>query len=1501
MRAGMAWLGVGLLLLGGAGAAAAEGLKPATRISQDLAELISPRAAGLSVWADEGVIESPMIPIPDVVTIDAVASGDPAALEAELIALGAQDTAIAGRMVSARIPLAAIPFLDSVTSLQFARAARAVTHVGSVTSQGDKALRAEIARGLYGVDGTGVLVGVLSDSYNCLGGATLDMATGDLPPTVMVVQESSCGQNSKSDEGRAMLQIVHDVAPGASLAFATGFGGQAGFANNILALRDQGAQVIVDDIGYFAAPMFQDGVIAQAVDNVKATGVAYFSAAGNQARQAYEHAFVPGQVFTPGQFGDAFKGGTAHDFGGTALQRIAVPPRTSFTLALQWDSPFFSVSGPEGTPNDLDIYILQNNVAVLAATTNNLSKDPVEILDVVCNGRVTCVGSIMIVNHAGPDPGRFKFVFYGASRLLTLTPATNSGTIVGHANALGAITVGASNHKTPTTLEPYSSGGTTPILFDTLGIRLETPDPRQFKPEIVAPDGANTTFFSAGNDPDFDGFPNFSGTSAAAPHAAGVAALMVQAIPTLPPETLRNTLENTALNMGPVGFDVNTGFGLIRADAALGALHTLTITADPSGTPNPVRPGDVVNLSVDAVDSFVGHVLTFAWTSACTGILNGTFDDATLKTPTWTAAANATGATQTCVLKVVVKDGHGTTKTASFNEMVLSVPKVTTLTPAAATVGTTITIGGMGLTGSSLVTFAGGATAVPTAVTATSLQVVVPAGALTGILSVTNPAGSGNSATAFKALPKITSFTPPAVVGGSLTTVTVTGTNLMVGTTTPTVKVGTFVVPIGSILSSSLTEVTFPVPPGATTGKIGITTVDGTATSATTLVVILPPKPTGFVPAMAAVGTDIVINGTNLAGATDVTFAGSVTATPTAVTATSLHVVVPAGAVTGPVSVVNPAGTATTKASFKVLPKITSFTPPEVVGASATVVTVNGFNLKVGATAPTVKVGTITIPAGQVTSTPTQITFTLPVGAVTGKISITTVDGTATSATNLVVILPPKPMTFLPAMAVVGMDIVISGTTLAGTTSVTFTGPVSVTATAVTATSLHAVVPAGALSGPVSVANPADTGATTASFKVLPKITGFEPASAVGGSATVITVNGFNLKVGATTPAVKIGAFVVPPASISSSGTQLLFPVPLGAVTGKIMVTTVDGAAASATALTVVQPPRATTFAPASAMVGTDIAVTGTNMALATLVTFTGGATAVPTAVSATSLHVVIPVGALTGPVSVTNPIGTAPSVASLKVLPKITGFSPSSAVAGSATVVTVDGLNLKVGATTPTVKVGTFVVPPGSIQSSSATQLAFTVPLGAVTGKISIMTADGTATSPANLDVIQPPKVTAFVPLAAAVGTDIVINGANLTGATLITFTGPSTPTATATLVTPTSLHAVVPAGAVTGPVSVTNPIATGISSAGFTVLPKIISFTPASGAVGAEVIVTGTSLRLLSDPVVKVGTVTAMVTSSTGTELRFTIPAGAVTAKIAITTADGTATSATSLTVTP
>jgi hypothetical protein len=1000
IRTMMAWVVAGLLLACGVGVAIADGLKPATRMSRDLANLAAPPApAAAAAGAHDSFSESPPPVAGDWVTIDAVAVGDPSALEAELIALGARDTAIAGRLVSARLPIAAIPSLEGVTSLQFARPAYRRTHVGNVTSQGDHVMRADAARATFGVDGSGVMVGVLSDSFNCRffpTSAANDMASGDLPPTVTVLQDNC---SSGTDEGRAMLQIVHDVAPGASLAFATAEGGQAALANNIRALRDAGATVIVDDVIYTNEPMFQDGVVAQAVDEVKASGVAYFSAAGNDARHAYEHDFVPGQFLAPGTFGPGFFGGTAHNFGGTVMQRVAGPGGSGFTLVLQWDSPFFSVSGAPGTQNDVDVYLISSGGQVVASgTTDNLvSKDPVESLSIGCGAPFgsQCVGFIVIVNNAGANPGHFKYVVYSSGGNPTLSPATSSGTIYGHANANGAVAVGAAFYKTPTTIEPFSSAGTTPVFFDVAGDPIN--DPRHFKPEIVAPDGVDTTFFGSSN-PDLTAFPNFFGTSAAAPHAAAVAALLLQAVPTLTPDDVRTTLETTAQNMGVAGFDTNTGFGLIHADSALNALHVFAITAGPSGTPNPVIPGGAVSLTVTASDS-LGHTLTYAWVSTCTALSSGTFDNAASATPTWTAPANATGASQNCALKVTVTDGHGFSKSATHTETVLSVPRITSVAPAAAPVGAAVVISGMSLTGASGVTFSGPVTVTPTAVTATTVQAIVPAGARTGVLSVTTPVGIGPSLTIFKVLPKITGFAPASAVGGSATVIIVSGTNLRAVTGEPTVKVGTFVVPPGSIVSSTPTEVQFRVPLGAVTGKISVTTVDGTTLSATDLTVIQPPRATAFAPAAAAVGTTVTITGTNMAGATDVTFTGGVTVAPTAVTATSLQAVVPAGALTGPVSITNGIGTAASAASFKVLPKITGFTPS--VGALDSMVVVSGTNLKIGSTNPVVKVGTLT--AAVVASSPTEVTFTVPLLAVTGTISITTADGIALSATALTV------------------------------------------------------------------------------------------------------------------------------------------------------------------------------------------------------------------------------------------------------------------------------------------------------------------------------------------------------------------------------------------------------------------------------------------------------------------------------------------------------------------
>src|SRR5262245_17006779 len=577
-----------LVLTATSGAAAASG-KPATRISEDLASLPAQHAEASA----RGLVfrsADPFIPAAgDWVVVDAVATGDPRALAADLGGLGARNVAVAGRIVSALLPIRAVSVLDTLVTLRFAQPAYSATHAGLVTSQGDRAMRADVARATFGVTGVGVKAGVMSDSFNCGCGAAADVASGDLSPVTVSQDEPGCA--SGTDEGRAMLQIVHDVAPGASLAFATAFAGTASFAANIQALADAGARVIVDDVIYFAEPMFQDGVIAQAVDRVVAQGMTYFSSAGNNARQSYDSAFVPGGVFPAGAFGASFRGGTAHDFGGGDIfQRITIPPGTTFTLVLQWDSPSFSAGGA-GTSNDVDVYFLDaasTQVLIATATDNIASGDPVEIRSVVNSGATAIDVNIMIVNFAGPNPGRIKYVFHRGNNVVIQQFGTSSGSIYGHANARGAIAVGAAFYQqtpefgvNPPVLEPFSSAGTTPVLFDTAGTRFGTPDLRANKPQIVAPDGGDTTFF--GSDIDGDGFPNFFGTSAAAPHAAAVAALLLEAVPTLTPAGVLTALQSSARDMGPAGFDNDSGFGLIQADAALASSAIVT-----GITPNPV-------------------------------------------------------------------------------------------------------------------------------------------------------------------------------------------------------------------------------------------------------------------------------------------------------------------------------------------------------------------------------------------------------------------------------------------------------------------------------------------------------------------------------------------------------------------------------------------------------------------------------------------------------------------------------------------------------------------------------------------------------------------------------------------------------------------------------------------------------------------------------------------------------------------------------------------------
>lgn len=562
----------------------------------------------------------------DRVLVDLTVKEDNTSVRAELEKAGFKLQAAYGRIMSGSVPVSAIPQLEAITDIKFARAAykpmhnagpvtgafrKGIQEVNGITpviSQGDTAQRSYAARDKYKVNGKGVKVGILSDSYNNLGTADSGVAHGELPgpgnpfgyeSPVNVLLDNYFFDGA--DEGRGMAEIVHDAAPGAELAFRTAFLGQADFAQGILDLARYGCKVITDDIYYYAEPFFQDGIIAQAVDRVKKDGVTYFSAAGNGSRQSYENKYHASDYrYAPldSLFGDSL--GTAHNFSAPGkppvyFQQVKIPQYGYAIFNFQWDDPFYSASvGGPAAQTDLDIWLLDadGNVVNGSYDPNISSGDPFEIFGHY-NSTSSQIFYILITKYSGPDPSNLKYIYYGNAGFGTNTypiQGIHASTIVGHAKAKGAIaTAAAPWYRTPAygsdtpRVEPFSSVGGVPNYFNANGNRIN-PVVRK-KPDVTAPDGGNTSFFPPaiyyGNQDsrnDSDTFPNFFGTSAAAPHAAAVAALMIEAqkLNTITPDQIKSILEESAIDMNDrykpgfeKGFDYNTGYGFIQADKAV--------------------------------------------------------------------------------------------------------------------------------------------------------------------------------------------------------------------------------------------------------------------------------------------------------------------------------------------------------------------------------------------------------------------------------------------------------------------------------------------------------------------------------------------------------------------------------------------------------------------------------------------------------------------------------------------------------------------------------------------------------------------------------------------------------------------------------------------------------------------------------------------------------------------------------------------------------------------
>ena len=482
--------------------------------------------------------------------------------------------------IRARIPLdrieeiATIPQIRSIVSASEPMT-NALNPNANTVSQGDIAHRTAQSRNQFKVEGKGVSVGVISDSVDSL---TARQASGDLPSKVTVLATSPGTTINPRDEGTAMLEIVHDIAPRANLLYATGFGGEAAFASRIRALAAAGANIIVDDLTYFTEPVFEDGIIAEAVNEVVSKGVTYFSSAANSGNLNAGQSGVWEGNFAPTAAPSVVPGSgvVAHDFGGGANSNLITqdPPQL---ITLQWSDPW------GGSSNDYDLYVLDQTLTSVVAFSNNTqngSQDPYEQI----NSGIDASGNpinhlnnrIVVVRTSGQ--GRYIHVNTHRGRLAIGT----DGSTFGHNAAESAITVAAVDVATANggaftggaanPVQTFSSDGPRRIFYHADGTPIT---PRNFsstggtnlqKPDIAAGDCVATDALPQ------NFFNPFCGTSAAAPHAAAIAALMKAQNSSLTPEQIRQALESAALDIEATGVDRDSGYGLIDAQRALAAV-----------------------------------------------------------------------------------------------------------------------------------------------------------------------------------------------------------------------------------------------------------------------------------------------------------------------------------------------------------------------------------------------------------------------------------------------------------------------------------------------------------------------------------------------------------------------------------------------------------------------------------------------------------------------------------------------------------------------------------------------------------------------------------------------------------------------------------------------------------------------------------------------------------------------------------------------------------------
>jgi hypothetical protein len=859
---------------------------------------------------------------------------------------------------------------------------------------------------------------------------------------------------------------------------------------------------------------------------------------------------------------------------------------------------------------------------------------------------------------------------------------------------------------------------------------------------------------------------------------------------------------------------------------------------------------------------------------------------------------------------VTVQTPYGTSPAYTLARFtyLAATPSITSLSATSGTSagGVTVTISGSDLTGTRQVLFG----TIPadfvvnddSSITATSP--VQAAGTID--VPVVTPWGTSATGTqthftvsAAPGVPTVTALSSSSGATGGGNTITLTGTNF---TDATSVAFGGLTATSYTVNSS--TSITAVVPRGAAgTVNVTVTNASGTAASASanqyTFSTATPAVSALSAASGPTTGGDIVtITGTNLDGATAVSFGGTAATSFAVLSPTTISAVVPAlSAATHHVTVTTPGGTSSTtsadqfQAVSAAVPEVGSLgtTSGTTAGGTTVVLTGTGFT---GATA--VMFGGVAATSFTVNSD-TQITATSPAQADGDvQVTVTTAAGTSSDATYFTYTAPVPAVTSLGTTSgpmYGGTVVTITGSGFTGATDVSFGGTAATFFTVNSDTSISAVspfAPSGTAHVTVTTAGgPSTTGSGdvftfTTSTGTTPTLTGLSASSGPSIGGTTVTITGTNLG-GATS--VMFGDVAASFTVVSSTTISAVAPPGTSGDTVDVVVYTPLGFSATGTSSQFTYASAVPTVTALSASTGTTaggatITITGTNFGNVQGVAFGGQASPSFTVLSPTSISAVVPVNAAgVMHVTVTNDDGTSSTssadqytYSSTSSTPTVTSLGTSSGPTGGGTSVTITGTNFS-GVTNVffgTLPSASFTVTSStSITAVAPAQAAGAVDLTVLTGaglsassSSDVFTYNGTAPSVSALDVSSGPT---------GGGTTVTLTGANLNGATAVTFG--STTATSFTVDSPTQITATAPAGSAgSAHVTVTTPYGTSSTSSAdlFTYLnaPTVTALSVSSGlgSGGTSVTITGTNFSgLVSVAFGSVDATSFTVTSST------------------------------------